>query len=137
MALAPSPEGSQPQPLDLGPEALQTVPIPWDTVVIVMPLYDLLEPRSLLGNRGMTPTPQGRFDRLKLLTHPFDQGSAFDREPVISATVATDMHKPQKRKRLWLAHSSLLPALGRKAAELKQACFERVQGEAKGAESLG
>ena len=71
MALAPSPEGSQPQPLDLGLEALQTLPIPWDTVVIVMPLYDPLEPRSLLRHWVMTPTPQGRFDRLKLLTHPF------------------------------------------------------------------
>jgi hypothetical protein len=57
-------------PLDLGLEALQIPHIPWHTVIIVMPLDHPLEPGSLLGDRGMTPTHQGRFDGLQVLTHP-------------------------------------------------------------------
>jgi hypothetical protein len=70
VTLAPSPYSSEPMPLDLGLEALQIPHIPWHTVIIVMPLDHPLEPGSLLGDRGMTPTHQGRFDGLQVLTHP-------------------------------------------------------------------
>jgi len=82
----------------------------------------------------MTPTHQGGFHGLKLLTHPCFDGSSFDREPLIPVALATDMHKPQERKGLWFSLSSLPPALGRKASELDQPSLDRVQGEAKGAE---
>ena len=102
-----------------------------------MPLYHPLEPRSELGDRGMTPAPQGGFNRLKLLTHPFFDSASFDGAPLIPEALATDMHKPQERKSLWLSLSSLLTALGRKASELNQPRLGWVQGETKGAEPLG
>jgi len=87
-----------------------------------------------MEDRSMTPPHQGSFDGLKLLTHPFFDSSSFDREPLIPAALATNMHKPQELKGLWLTLSSLLPALGRKAPEFHQPSLDWVQGEAKGAE---
>ena len=100
VALAPSPERSEPVPLDLGLEALQTLPISWHAVVIVMPLDHPPEPRSDLGDRVMTPTHQGGLHRLKLLAHPFFDGSPLDGEPLIPVALATDVHKPQELKGL-------------------------------------
>jgi hypothetical protein len=137
VTLAPSPGGSEPIPLDLGLEALQTPHIPWHTVIIVMPLDHPLEPGSLLGDRGMTPTYQGRFNGLQLLPHPFFDRSSLNREPLIPVVLATDMHKPQELKSLWLSLSSLLTALSRKATELNQPGLDGMQGEAKGAEPFG
>src|SRR5919205_997571 len=99
-----------------------------------MPLDYPSKPRSEVGNRVMTPTHQGGFNGLKLLTHPFFDSSSFDSEPLIPVALATNMHKPQELKGLWLTLSSLLPALGRKATELHQPSLAWVQGEAKGAE---
>jgi hypothetical protein len=82
----------------------------------------------------MTPTHQGGFNGLKLLMHPFVDSSSLDREPLIPVELATNMHKPQELKGLWLTLSSLLPALGRKSTELNQPSLDWVQGEAKGAE---
>jgi hypothetical protein len=84
----------------------------------------------------MTPPHQGGFYRLKLLTHPFFDGSSFDDEPLIPQALATDMPKPQELKSLWLSLSSLLTAFRRKATELNQSGLDRMQGEAKGAESF-
>jgi hypothetical protein len=137
VTLAPSPGGSEPIPLDLGLEALQTPHIPWHTVIIVMPLDHPLEPGALLRDRVMTPTHQGRFDGLQLLTHPFCDRSSLDREPLISVALAPDRPKPQERKSLWLSLSSLLPALSRKATERHQPGLDGGQGEAKGAEPFG
>jgi len=85
----------------------------------------------------MTPTHQGRFNGLQLLTHPFFDSSSLNREPLIPVALAADMHKPQELKSLWLPLSSLLPTLSRKATELNQPGLDRVQGEAKGAEPFG
>jgi len=85
----------------------------------------------------MTTTHQGGFNGLKLLTHPFFDSSSFDSEPLIPVALATNMHKPQELKGLWLPLSSLLPTLGRKASELHQPSLDWVQGEAKGAEPFG
>lgn len=102
-----------------------------------MPLDHPPKPRSEVGNRVMTPTHQGGFNGLQLLTHPFFDGSSFDGEPLIPVALATDMHEPQELKSLWLTLSSLPPALSRKATELNQPGLDRVQGEAKGAEPFG
>ena len=56
VALAPSPYGAKPIPLDLDLEALQTLHISWHAVIIVMPLNHLPKPRSEVGHRVMTPT---------------------------------------------------------------------------------
>jgi hypothetical protein len=88
VALAPSPDGSEPIPLDLSLEALQTPYIPWHTVIIVMPLDHPPEPGSLVGDRGMTPTHQGRFHGLLLLTHPFFDSSPLDSEALIPVALA-------------------------------------------------
>ena len=74
----------------------------------------------------MTPTQQGGFNGLKLLTHPFFDGASFDGEPLIPVALATDMHKPQEFKSLWLSLSSLLPARSRKATEFHQPGLDRV-----------
>ena len=71
VALAPSPEGAEPIPLDLDLKACQTLPIPWYTIIIIMSLDHPPKPCPEMGNRSMTPPHQGGFDGLKLLTHPF------------------------------------------------------------------
>ena len=137
VALAPSPEGAEPVPLDLDLEAFQTLPIPWYTIIIIMSLDHPPKPCSEMRNRSMTSSHQGGFDGLKLLTHPFFDRSSFDDEPLIPVALATNMHKPQELKGLWLPLSSLLPVLGRKPTKLDQSGLGRVQGEAKSAEPCG
>ena len=66
----------------------------------------------------MTPPHQGGFDGLKLLTHPFFDRSPFDDEPLIPVALATNMHKPQELKGLWLPLSSLLPVLQERAGRV-------------------
>src|ERR671926_509652 len=102
-----------------------------------MPLDYPSKPRSEVGNRVMTPTHQGGFNGLKLLTHPFFDSSSFDSEPLIPVALATNMHKPQELKGLWLPLSLLRPVLGRKPTKLNQSGLGRVQGEAKSAEPCG
>ena len=61
-ALAPSPEGAEPIPLDLDLEALQTLHISRHAVIIVMPLH---HPPSARGStRRATRWATGRPDRL-------------------------------------------------------------------------
>ena len=127
MTLAPSPQGAKPVPLDLGLEALHAPHVSGDAVVVVMPLNHPLEPGSLLGDRVMTSALQAGFDRLKLSAHPFGYSPSLNRELLILEASATDMRQPQEFKRLWLA---------RKTTELNQTCFDRVKGEAEGAEAL-
>jgi hypothetical protein len=93
-----------------------------------MPLHHPTEPGSLLGDGVMTSTLQARFDRLKLMAHPFGDSSSFNRELSVLEALATDVHKPQELKRLWLR---------RKATERNQPRFDRVQSEAKAPKSLG
>ena len=137
VALAPSLEGAEPIPLDLDLKAFQTLHIPWYTIIIIMSLDHPPKPCSEMGNRSMTPPHQGGFDGLKLLTHPFFDRSSFDDEPLIPVALATNMHKPQELKGLWLPLSLLLPVLGRKPTKLDQSGLGRVQGEAKSAEPCG
>ena len=85
----------------------------------------------------MTPPHQGGFDGLKLLAHPFFDRSSFDDEPLIPVALATNMHKPQELKGLWLPLSSLLPVFRRKTTKLNQSGLGRVQGEATSAEPCG
>jgi hypothetical protein len=127
MTLALSPQGAKPVPLDLGLEALHAPHVSGDAVVVVMPLNHSLEPASLLGDRVMTPALQAGFDRLKLSAHLFGHSSPFNRELLILEASATDMRQPQEFKRLRLT---------RKATELNQTCFNRVEGEAEGAKAL-
>ena len=124
--MAPSPYSTEPVPLDLDLEALQTLHIAWHAVIIVMPLDHLPKPRSEVGHRVMTPTHQGAFNDLKLLAHPFFARPSFDGEPLIPVALATDMHEPQEFKSLWLPLSSLPPVLSRKTTELDQPSLDGV-----------
>ncbi len=82
----------------------------------------------MLGNRVMTVPLEACFDRLQLTAHPFRLGASGDGELLIPVASATDVHKPQERKRLWLPHPP---------PKREQTRFVRVQHEAKDATSLG
>jgi hypothetical protein len=85
----------------------------------------------------MTPPPQGGFDGLQLLTHPFFDRSSFDDAPRIPVALATNMHTPQALTGLWRPLSSLLPVRDRQPTTRDQSGLGRGQGEAKSAEPCG
>jgi len=92
---------------------------------------DALEPRTNLPDRLMHARSKRDADPEQGCPEPFAGRFASNHERTVGPALFADMDEPQKRKRLRLFLSPLLPSSGRMAAKLDQSRFLIVKFQAK------
>ena len=120
--------GQLPQPQDRLPERLQQGEVPRYAIVLTVTTDHSSQPSTHFGDRPMATTLQLHVQRAQLRAQAFRYRLSPYGEPPV-AGLATDVGEPKEVEPFRFLFPSPLSISGRKATELDQTGFGRVEGQ--------
>lgn len=128
-ALAASAKRAQPCPADLGAEHAEPFQIPWNRVVVQVPLHHATEPGADLSDGRMAAFHQVVSYRPQRRPHAGGDGHAPDCEVRIHSGHSADVREPEEVERFRAALPPACAALGRVPSKFQNPCLLLIQRE--------